>query len=474
MRIRDSLGAAGLRKPRTPIPGPSPGGRGVICGASPWGGKSRGDRGWRRFGLRVLSFGQMIELTDEIRGFVVAFAIGLLVGAERETRKGEGDVAIAAGVRTMVLIALGGALGATLGAVAFAVGGAFVALAAIAKFHAMRDEDPGLTTEVAMVVVYLLGAYATREYALAAGIGVVVALVLASKARVHGFLRETLTPEELNAALLLLGAAVVVLPMLPDRPIDPLEALNPRDIWKLVVLVMAINAVGYVALRAFGARYGLAVAGFTGGFVSSTATIGGMGSRARQTPKVEAGCITGAVLSNVATVIQLAIILGAIAPALLRALALPLAVTGAVALVYALAVGWRGLRQTAKDAGEIRTRPFEFKHALLFAAIVATILFVSAWIRELFGESSVIAATAAAGFADAHASSGSAADIFRREGIGLATAAWAVVAAFATNTVSKTIAAFGAGGLRFGLWLLPGLALMAAAFAATAWWSLGR
>lgn len=413
----------------------------------------------------------MIELTDEIIGFAVAFAIGLLVGAEREARKGEGNAPIAAGVRTMVLIALAGALGTLLGPIAFGLGGAFVALAAIAKFRASRAQDPGLTSEVAMVVVFLLGALAMREHALAAGLGVVVALVLASKDRAHRFLRDTLTPEELNAALLLLAAAVVVLPLLPDRTVDPWEAINPRDVWKLVVLVMAINAVGYVALRALGPRYGLAVAGFAGGFVSSTATIGGMGSRARAAPKLEDGCVTGAVLSNVATVIQLAIILGAIARPVLAALAIPLAATGAVAVAYALVVGWRGLKQTSKDAGDIRTKPFEFRHALVFAAIVAAILLVSALVRDRFGESGMIAAAAAAGFADAHASSGTAAEMFARGGIGLATALWAVVAAFTTNTISKTVAAFGAGGRRFGLKLVPGLLAMALVFAGTVWWT---
>lgn len=413
----------------------------------------------------------MFELTEDIVGIGVALGIGLLIGAEREARKGNGDAIIAAGVRTMVLIALGGALGAMLGPITLGVGAGFVSLAAIAKYYAQREKDPGLTTEVAMVVTFFLGALALREPALAAGLGVVVALVLASKARVHGFLRETLTTEELNAALLLLGAAVVVLPLLPDRTVDPWAALNPRDIWKLAVLVMGINAVGYLALRALGPRYGLAVAGFTGGFVSSTATIGGMGIRARRTPKLEDGCVTGAVLSNVATVIQLAIIVGAVSAPLLRAIAIPLAATGVVATGYALAIGWRGLRQHADDAGDIKTKVFEFKHALAFAAIVAAILLVSAWVRGRYGESGMIAATAAAGFADAHASSGSAAGIHARGGIGLSIAIWSIVAAFSTNTISKIIAAFAAGGRRFGLKLMPGLLAMALAFAGTAWWS---
>jgi uncharacterized membrane protein (DUF4010 family) len=221
----------------------------------------------------------MPNIPAELSGFSVALGIGLLIGIERERSKGDGPDRAAAGVRTFLLIALVGALATTaaqrFGGLIFAVGGGFVALAALAAYRRSRADDPGLTTEVAMLVTFLLGALAMTALPLAAGLGVVVAVVLASKSALHRFVRDTLTEQEVHDGLLLAAAAAVVLPLLPDRAIDPFGAFNPHTLWTLVVLVMAINAGGYIALRLLGPGAGLALAGFIGGFISSTATARG-------------------------------------------------------------------------------------------------------------------------------------------------------------------------------------------------------
>lgn len=200
---------------------------------------------------------------DTLRGLAVAVGIGLLVGVERERRRAEDGHGVA-GVRTFALIALAGALAERVGGIGIALAGGFVALAALAAYRSSRDADPGLTTEVAMLVVFLLGVLAMRELALAAGLGVGVALLLAAKSRVHRFVQRVLTDQELHDALLLAAAAAIVLPLLPDRSLDPWQVLNLRKLWLLAVLVMAINAAGHVALRAFGPRAGLLLAGLAG------------------------------------------------------------------------------------------------------------------------------------------------------------------------------------------------------------------
>ena len=252
---------------------------------------------------------------DDISGLAVALGIGLLVGIERERRKGEGSAG-AAGVRTFALIALAGAIAERLGGVGIAIVGGFTALAALASYRYSRTRDPGLTTEVAMLVVFLLGVLAMREIALAAGLGVAVALLLAAKSRVHRFVNNVLTEQELHDALLLAAAAAIVLPLLPDRALDPWQVLNLRKLWQLAVIIMAINAAGHVALRAFGARTGLLLAGLAGGFASSTATIASMGALARKNPELATACAGAGVVSNVSTVVQLAVIAGMLSPAL--------------------------------------------------------------------------------------------------------------------------------------------------------------
>ena len=173
-----------------------------------------------------------------LTGMAAALGIGLLIGIDRERAKGSGSERAAAGVRTFLLLALGGAIAELVGPLGVAIAGAFVVAAIIASYRRTRSDDPGLTTEVAMLATFLLGVLAMRSAGLAAALGVVVAITLASKSRLHHFSREHLTPQELHDALLLVAAAFVVLPLLPDRPIDPWDAINPRRLWTLLVAVM--------------------------------------------------------------------------------------------------------------------------------------------------------------------------------------------------------------------------------------------
>lgn len=401
-----------------------------------------------------------------LKGLLVALGIGLLVGIDRERNKGEGDTRAAAGLRTFALVALAGAVAELLGGVGIAVAGGFVALAALAGYRRSRSDDPGLTTEVALLLVFLLGVLAMRDMVLAAGLGVAVAILLAAKSRLHRFVRQVLSTQELHDALLLAAGAAIVLPLLPDRAIDPWQVLNLRKLWLLALIVMAINAAGHVALRMFGARRGLLLAGLAGGFVSSTATIAGMGSRARDNPALAPVCAGAAMVSNVSTVVQLAVVTGALSTALLKEIALPLLASGVVTCGFALVAGRRSRGQSVPDAARIGGRPFELKHVFVFVAIVAAVLLASAAMLAWLGDEVLVWALAASGLADVHAAAASAAQFVALGRIGADAAAPAVLAAFAANTLSKLAVAFATGGRGFGLRLLPGLLAMVVAFAA--------
>jgi uncharacterized membrane protein (DUF4010 family) len=251
-------------------------------------------------------------VTDPVLALAVSLGIGMLLGVERERRKGEGPERSAAGVRTFALVGLlGGVTWHLGGAVTAAVALGFVAVAALVGYVRSRDADPGLTTEVALVVDFVLGALAQRDTGLAAALAVATAIVLAGREQIHQVVRDTLSERELHDGLLFAACALIVLPLLPDRGFGPHGSLNPSVIWRLVVIVMAIQAAGYVALRAIGPRYGLLVVGVLGGFVSSTATVGLMGDRAGREPQLRRGATAAAVISSVATIILLAVVVGA-------------------------------------------------------------------------------------------------------------------------------------------------------------------
>lgn len=402
----------------------------------------------------------------QITGIATALGVGLMIGIERE-RAHAGEI-VQAGVRTYTLVALLGALAmlleSTLGVLAFAL---IVAGFSALSYRHTSASDPGLTTEVALVVTYLLGVLAMTQPILAGGTGVLVTILLAARSRLHGFVLDTLTEQEVHDGLLLAAAALIVLPLLPDRAVDPWGVLNPRLIFTLAVLFMAVNALGYLALRVFGATRGLALAGFISGFVSSSATHSAMGERARATPQTARAAVAGAALSSVATVLQLAIVLALSSTALLRALLAPLIGAGIVAVLYGLLFMWHaGSDGSRPEPG----RAFRLTSALGFALLMGAVIAGSALLVAWLGPKGAVIGAAIAGFADAHSGALSAGSLHRSTSIDLPTACIAVLAAFSTNALTKAGISLWSGGPKFALRLIPGIVLMlVAAWGALLW-----
>ena len=340
-----------------------------------------------------------------------ALAIGLLMGAERERRKGAGPGRSPAGIRTFAVVAL-------MGGVSYQLGGAMllaVTTVAVAGFCAVaywrgQDKDPGLTSETALLLATLLGGLAQRETAIASGIAVVVTILLAARTPLHRFVSAVLTEQELTDGLIFVAAVLVVLPLMPNRYLGPFAAINPRTIWKIVILMISVSAAGYIAIRLAGARFGLPVAGFASGFVSSTATIGAMGERAAHEPALARPAVAGAVLSNVATVVEMALVLAAISPPVLKMLRVPLAAAGLVAIVYGVVLTIMSVRHRApRDSHP--GHAFSLKTALGLGAMIAVVLVLSAALNAWFGGTGVLAAAAVAGFADTHSAAVSVASL---------------------------------------------------------------
>lgn len=400
----------------------------------------------------------------------ISLAIGLLIGAERERSKGGQPHRTVAGVRTFALVSLGGGLGMLLGVDAVVVVSAlFVALLAALSYLLGDREDRGLTTEMALLVAFLLGALATREPRLAAGLAVVVTILLAGRGRIHGFVRNVLTEQEMHDGLLLAAAALVILPLAPDQAVGPYGALNPRTLWRLVVLLMALSSAGYLAVRLLGPRAGLPLSGLASGFVSSSATIGAMGTRAVGEPRHRRAAVAGAVLSNLATVAQLAVVVGATSAAVLARLAWPLLVAGMLMVVLGIVAAAAALREPTAEASPQRGRPFDPRLALSFAGVVALVTVGAAAIHDWLGDAGLAVAATLAGFADAHAAAISVAALAAGERVAPAEAIVPVLAGLTANTVTKAVVAAGTGGRRYLAELLPALlALVGGAW--LGWW----
>jgi uncharacterized membrane protein (DUF4010 family) len=404
-----------------------------------------------------------------LAGLLVALGIGLLIGGERERSKGTGPARNAAGVRTFALVGLLGAIAGSVGSIALLtlLAGAVTVLAT-AGYLRVRSDDPGLTTEIAVLVTYVLGALADRDPKLAAGLGVLVALLLASRSWLHELVSERLSDQEVLDGILLAASALIVLPLLPDRAIDPYGVINPQLIWRLTVLVLLINASGYVALRTLGAGSGLPIAGFFGGFVSSAATIASMGGRGKADAALLRPAIAGAALSSVATVVQLALVLAVANVALLVRLALGLVLMGAVAAAYGAAFTYAASHATNRSE-PLPGRAFQPRHAIVFALTVTAVLFVAAWLAHRYGSLGAIVGIGLSGFADCHSATASAARLLTTGALPESAAVQAILLAVAANTLTKAAISLTTGGWSYARALWPGLALMMAALAAGAW-----
>lgn len=404
----------------------------------------------------------------------VAVGVGLLIGAERERRNRERPSRAAAGIRTFAIASLVGALSFMIGGVtllAITIAAASV-LIALSYWRTRTDEDPGITTEITLVFTVLTGALAVYDPGLAAGVGVIAATLLAARTQLHYFVGSVLTESEARDALVMAGATLVVLPLLPDLPMGPYNALNPRSIWIVVVLVLAISAAGHVAVRALGAKYGLPLAGLASGFISSTATIGAMGTRAKKAPSVLSAAVAGAVLSTVATIVQMAVVIAAISPPTVHALFAPLICAGVVAVVYGAVFTIKTLRLKI-DEDPQTGQAFSLSGAFLFALVLSTVLVVAAALREWFGEAGTIAAATLAGLVDTHAAAISIASLVAAGQLSPTDAVIPILAGLSSNTISKLIFATANGGRAFAIRVIPGLILVAASAWLGGWILIG-
>lgn len=402
-------------------------------------------------------------------GYLIAVGVGLLVGSERERTKGEGPGRGAAGVRTFSIAAL---LGAVAGDLALpllsAVGGAAIIVLAVSSYRLTQPADPGITTELALCLTYFIGILCISQPALGAALGALLALLLVSRSWLHDFVRRKLTAQENLDAILLAAAALIILPLLPNRAVDAYGVVNPQLIWRLTVIVMMLNAFGYVAMRTLGAQRGLLVAGFFGGFISSSATIASMGQLARREPGVLRLAVAGAALSSISTVIQLVLILGASYLPLLWRTAPALVGMCLVAVLYAALFTRRALRQSSATTPP-SGRAFQPRQAFFFALLITAVLWLSAMLADQFGVRGAIAGIAAGGFADAHSASATAAALAKSGALQQSAAVWAVLIAITTNTLTKITVALVTGGGAFARQLIPGLVLMLLGLYAGAW-----
>jgi uncharacterized membrane protein (DUF4010 family) len=253
---------------------------------------------------------------------------------------------------------------------------------------------------------------------------------------------------------------LVVLPLLPDRTLGPFAVFNPRKLWLLVVLVMAISALGHVVLRAIGNRWGLAVAGFFAGYVSSTAAVAGFGQRVKETPALVGPAVGAAMLANLASLTLFVPIVLALSPPLLPVIAVPLAAAAITVLIGGLLGIRRGAADGAATTPTSESRMFRFRHALGFALVVTSVLFVSAALNHWLGARGAMTAAVLTALAEVHAAVATVANLFAGGVLDETQGRRAVLGLLAASALAKSILAFVSGGRAYGVRVTAGLMAM--------------
>lgn len=410
-------------------------------------------KGW------MAGMGWLESMSAAQTGLVVAFGAGLLIGVERERRKGQGPDRHSAGLRTFLVAALAGAAGQVLSPVVAAVVLAAVSGLAGLSYWRSRSDDPGLTTELALIATTLIGMLAVSQPEVAAALAVVLAGVLALKTRLHHFATDWLSEAELHDGLLLAALALVLLPLLPAEPIAWLGHLSPRRVLMLVLVILLMQAASHLGQRLLGARAGVPMTGLLGGFVSSTATISALGSQVRsgEVPLRLAWC--GGVLSTAATWLQAWLIGGVLAPRHVAEMAGPALMGAAVPALIGLAL-WRRQAIAERVQARVDGPVLRLKEALQVSALLVVGAMLVQWAHAR-SDTGLLIGVGIAAIADAHAPVAALWGMRDAGGLSANELLHGTLVAISVNAGTRTIAAWAAGGARYaaGIGAALGLSL---------------
>jgi uncharacterized membrane protein (DUF4010 family) len=380
-----------------------------------------------------------------------------LLGVVRE-RRPQADKS-KAGLRTHALVSILGCVAWGLGPWPFTATVLAVGALVYSGYRATAPTDPGLTGEIAVLVTLMLSALVHSNAAMAVGLGVLVATLLEFKQVSHRFTREWITQQELQDTLVLAVAALVVMPLLPSQAVDPWNVLRPTTLWRIVVLVMAVGMLGHLAQRLLGLRWGLPIAGFCSGFVSSTAALAHLGHKVREDAQLIHSASAAALLSNLASLLLMMAVIGAVSPDLLRAVAWPLGAAGLGLLAVAL-LCLHKRAPLATSSIQLTDSAFKLSHALLLALVVGGVSLLSAGLQAWWGHTGALLTAMLVAMVEIHAAAASLAQLSLASDMPMNLVTWSLVAVLASSAMAKTLLAFISGGAGFGWRVALGLAAM--------------
>lgn len=394
--------------------------------------------------------------------YIAALAIGLLMGLERER-----NPAAKAGLRTFALTALLGVLAAhlatELGVPWLIVAGLVLVgammIAAYLRSPAQPDGDPGTTTVAALMLCYGLGVLVWHaQIQLAVMLGIGATMLLYFKPELRG-ISQHMSRRDLLSVLQFAVLSLIILPLLPNRDYGPYGALNPYQIWWMVVLISGVGLAGYAALRIVGQRRGAVVLGVLGGLVSSTATTLAFSRHARASAAMLPVAVVVIVLANLMVLVRLGVLAAVLAPSVLPALLPVLAgglATGVVGAVYGVIRLHPQRELPTLEMGN----PTELRTALGFGLIYATVLLAAAWLADWLGNHGLYAVAVVSGLADVAAITLSSLRLYNLDRMPVEVLVNVITLAVLANLIFKSVLALVIGGWSMARHAIAGMGAM--------------
>ncbi|NLS13903.1 MgtC/SapB family protein [Vibrio sp. SM6] len=390
----------------------------------------------------------------------IALLLGAIIGTQRGwVQRNSAEGSRVAGLRTYSLVGLlGGLIGVLALQTSFLVIGfalvATVILAAIAFIAQQKQSDDlSITGVVSLVLTFVLGVLAVcGETVVAAAAAVLAALVLDNKKALHQGLQR-LQEYELDAALRLLLISIVLLPLLPNRTFGPWNALNPYEIWWMVVLIASISFVGYFAIKIGGPKRGILFTSVFAGLSSSTALTLQFSHLSRAQPNISPLLASGILLSCGTMFPRLLIVLSLINPALVTLL-WPIALVMMMALYLPAWWIWRRSDIGDIEPSEQQSNPLALQSALFFGVVLAAIMLASHALSDWFGEAGTLLLAALSGITDVDAIS-LALGRQSTQQLGVSTAALGILIAASVNTLVKMGMVVAIGDRALWRWIAP-------------------
>ncbi|MFW1766002.1 MgtC/SapB family protein [Acinetobacter bereziniae] len=377
-----------------------------------------------------------------------ALGCGLLIGLERERSKQRENQRSFAGLRSFAICSIFGAVCFLFGPY-FGIVGALITGAVVAYSIKNQTDDPGVTTEIAFILTYFIGGMCLWNIPFAAGLSVILTILLMTKHSMHGIAGKWITESEFRDGIFLLALLLIALPLTPNKPLWG-SVLNPYVILKLLTLILAVQALAHIAKRLLSTKNALLLSSLASGFVSSTATVASLGLEVRN-GRADAKANAGAALmSCVATLLQLMIIVIGVSISWFKVIVLPSLLAIIVLVIFAL---WL-MRNTQPIEANKSTdsRMFSLKEAAIIAGSLTLIQAGVYGLNLLLGDAGLIAGTLLASLFEIH---GALATIVIQGEPSNAVLSLAFLLGLAAHAVAKSINALISGGGRYALVFAP-------------------